>query len=287
MRQRHPPATEYERRGYLVLHDLLDGELLSAVRRETTAICSGDRGAIDGAATTMCTGDDALCEVLCVHFPHKISPIIRDLATLPPVVDALTSVIGPNVKMMQSMLFVKAPGKRGQAWHQDESHIPTRDGSLTAVWIALDDATVDNGCLWALPGSHGAGVLHPVRDHADPRFDPTPEAHGFGAVDGAIPLELPAGDAVVFDGYLLHRSFPNRQTHGLRRAVVNHYMSAESLLPWEPSVGTDNIHNVATADVRDVLLIAGIDPHAAKGTVDVHHPRLRPDEHAECTPATA
>jgi hypothetical protein len=44
-------------------------------------------------------------------------------------VDALTGVIGPNVKMMQSMLFIKAEGKPGQAWHQDEMHIPTRDRS--------------------------------------------------------------------------------------------------------------------------------------------------------------
>ncbi|HEV8556570.1 MAG TPA: phytanoyl-CoA dioxygenase family protein [Actinophytocola sp.] len=43
--------------------------------------------------------------------------------------------------MMQSMLFIKSAGKPGQAWHQDEAHIPTRDRSLTAVWIALDDAT--------------------------------------------------------------------------------------------------------------------------------------------------
>ena len=52
------------------------------------------------------------------------------------------------------MLFIKSEGKPGQAWHQDEFFIPTRDRSLTAVWIALDDATVENGCLWVLPGSH-------------------------------------------------------------------------------------------------------------------------------------
>ena len=65
-------------------------------------------------------------------------------------------MIGPNVKAMQSMLFIKAEGKPGQAWHQDEYYIPTRDRSLTAAWIALDDATVENGCLWVLPGSHRA-----------------------------------------------------------------------------------------------------------------------------------
>jgi phytanoyl-CoA hydroxylase len=59
----------------------------------------------------------------------------------PAIVDVLTAVIGPNVKCMQSMLFIKAAGKPGQAWHQDEYFIPTRDRSLTGGWIALDDAT--------------------------------------------------------------------------------------------------------------------------------------------------
>lgn len=58
------------------------------------------------------------------------------------------------------MLFVKAPGKPGQSWHQDEFFIPTRDMSLTGVWIAIDDAYIDNGCLWVVPGSHKPALLH-------------------------------------------------------------------------------------------------------------------------------
>ena len=57
-----------------------------------------------------------------------------------------------EIKSMQSMLFIKPAGKPGQAWHQDEYYIPTRDASLTGVWIALDDATIENGCLWVRPG---------------------------------------------------------------------------------------------------------------------------------------
>jgi phytanoyl-CoA hydroxylase len=147
--------------------------------------------------------------------------------------------------MMQSMLFIKSEGKPGQAW-QDETHIPTRDRSLTAVWIALDNATVENGCLWVIPGSHRAGVLYPDRAQHDPRFDCTREAYGFRYRErDAIPVELSAGAALVFDGYLLHRSLPNTGRHGLRRALVNHYMSARNpscpgSLPvtvsrWEPS----------------------------------------------------
>lgn len=251
-------AHMYQRDGYLIIPDLLDAETLSLARKESAALCPGER-------------------YLCLHFPHKISPLMRQLALLPRAVTALTEVIGPNVKMMQSMLFIKSSGQPGQAWHQDEAHIPTRDRSLTAVWIALDDATVDNGCLWVIPGSHRRGILYPERTQEDPRFDCTREAHGFSD-DAAVPVELPAGAAVIFNGYLLHRSLPNT-TGGLRRALVNHYMSAESLLPWFPP-GPDE--PMAGCDHRDIVLVAGEDPYAYKGIADLMRPHVRPDRAGGC-----
>ena len=271
------PTTDYQRLGYQILPAVIDPDLLLAVGAEVTAICRGLRGDLPGVTAAGCDEDDDVVQrrYLCIHFPHKLSPLVRDLARHPAVVDVLTAVIGPNVKMMQSMLFIKAPGKPGQAWHQDESHIPTRDRSLTALWIALDDASVENGCLWVVPGSHRAGVLHPVRHQADPRFDGTPEAYGFEpAGEGAVPVELPAGSAVVFDGHLLHRSFPNDHPFRLRRSLVYHYMSAESLLPWLPPGPGETM---ATSDCRDIVVVAGTDPHGARGTADVMQPRLRVD----------
>jgi phytanoyl-CoA hydroxylase len=263
-------------RGYLIVRDVLHPGLLDAVRAEATAICRGDRGPIDGVAPAGAGEDDAavLRRYLCIHFPHKLSPLLRDVARLPRLVGVLTGVIGPNVKLVQSMLFIKAENMPGQAWHQDESHIPTRDRSLTGVWMALDDATVDNGCLWVIPGSHRRGVLYPVADTHDARFDGTKHAFYFPHRDDeAVPVEVPAGAAVVFDGHLLHRSLRNTgRRPGLRRALVTHYMSAESLLPWFPPAGDDTM---ATVDHRDVLLVAGEDPYAFKGTTDVMHPHLR------------
>jgi ectoine hydroxylase-related dioxygenase (phytanoyl-CoA dioxygenase family) len=217
---------------------------------------------------------------LCIHFPHKVSSLAADIARLPAAVQTLAGIIGPNVKMMQSMLFIKSEGKPGQAWHQDETHIPTRDRSLTAIWIALDDATTENGCLWVIPGSHRAGVLYPDREQDDARFDCTREAYGFRyREEEAVPVELAAGSALVFDGYLLHRSLPNTGRHGTRRALVNHYMSAESLLPWFwPSDGEP----MGTMDHRDIVLVAGEDPYAFKGTPDLMHPHIRPDGEGGC-----
>ncbi len=272
----------YRRDGYAVLPGALSAEEIGELHRETVAIFRGERGEVAGLEPGVADGSDAsvLAHYLCVHFPHKISALYRETLAHPRVVEVLTEIIGPNVKSMQSMSFVKASGKPGQAWHQDEYFIPTRDRSLTAAWIALDDATQDNGCLWAIPGSHRQGVIWPQRQHEDPRFDCAGEAFSFPySDDDAVPVEVEAGSVVFFNGYLLHRSLPNRAASGYRRAVANHYMSAESLLPWlwpEKSTGM-GIH-----DFRDIVMVAGSDPYAYKGIEDRSRPQIRPTGEGGC-----
>jgi ectoine hydroxylase-related dioxygenase (phytanoyl-CoA dioxygenase family) len=205
---------------------------------------------------------------LCIHHVHKISDRFRDLAADPRITGLLATFIGPDIKCLQSQLFVKPPGFPGNPWHQDEGPIPTRDRSLVAVWIALDDATADNGCLRVVPGSHRDGLLYPTREHHRPDdYDFTVESFGFDR-ERAETVELPAGSAVFFHGYLIHGSERNH-SGGFRRALTFHYMNAYSPLPW--TSGRD--------DYRDVLMVMGRDPYEWKGYEDrsVPHLRLWPD----------
>jgi ectoine hydroxylase-related dioxygenase (phytanoyl-CoA dioxygenase family) len=175
------------------------------------------------------------------------------------------------------MLFIKSAGKPGQAWHQDEDFIPTRDRSLIGGWISLDEATTENGCLWIIPGSHKPGILWQMRMLDDPDFDCAPESFDYPySDDDAIPVEVGPGSIVFFNGYLLHRSLPNRAKSGYRRALVNHYMSAESLLAWSYDL------NLAQADYRDVVLVAGTDPYAWKGLEHRVDAQLRFDRDGGC-----
>ncbi len=287
-------ALHVETHGFALLADALAPDEVDAVNADAVRLCRGDFGALaygdplDGgraedpvpASAEPLDDDELLRRHLCVHYPHKVSAAARAAMSAPRAVEALVRVIGPNVKAMQSMLFIKSEGKPGQAWHQDEFFIPTRDRSLTAVWVALDDATVENGCLWVLPGSHRRGVLYPARDQDDPAFDCTTEAYAFPYTDDqAVPVEVPRGTAVIFNGYLLHRSLQNSGRHGYRRALVNHYMSAESLLPWRRPADDEW---PAIADFRDVVLVAGEDPYAFKGTVEISVPYVRADKAGGC-----
>ncbi len=272
----------YHKNGYLIVPNALSPEEVESLRHETTAICRGDRGEVNNLpeVTPEDTDDTVNQRVLCIHMIHKISPIMYDALSHPVMAETLTRIIGPNVKCMQSMLFIKASGKPGQAWHPDEIYIPTRDRSLTGGWIALDDATTENGCLYVIPGSHKRGILWPQRVQHDSRFDCAHETFRFPYTDDdAIPVEVKAGSIVFFNGYLLHRSLPNRAQSGFRRVLVNHYMSAESLLPWHlPKEG----ERMATADVREIVMIAGEDPYAYKGTTQNGKPGVRSTGEGGC-----
>jgi len=247
---------------------------LEAINREAARICRNADGKIQGVepAPSSLSDNEIMQEILCIHFPHKLSALMHSALSHPAIVQALTTTIGSNVKAMQSMLFFKAAEKPGQAWHQDEDYIPTRDRSLLGAWIALDNATIENGCLWIIPGSHKPGILWKQEWHGDRSFDCSLEAQGFPyTVADEIPVEVKKGSVVFFNGYTLHRSLPNRAKSGYRRALVNHYMSAESFLPWRYTENT----SMAMQDYRDIVMVAGEDPYAWKGIEDIAKAHVR------------
>jgi phytanoyl-CoA hydroxylase len=272
-------AADYLRDGYAICPGLVDAATLQALREETVAIACGRRGAVAGVTPRSHDDEAALKDVLAIHFPHKLSPLMHAMLRHPPIVEVLCQLIGPDVKCMQSMLFVKNAGKPGQAWHQDETFIPTPDASLTGVWIALDDASIDNGCLWVQPGSHRARHLWPSRPCSDPRFDGAPESYGWHSAewpaDGGVAAEVAAGSVVFFNGYTLHRSLHNQRRSGFRRALVNHVMSARSELPW--AFGGSRF---APHDYRDIVMVSGTDAFAERGVEDLARAYLRPESTA-------
>jgi phytanoyl-CoA hydroxylase len=136
-------------------------------------------------------------------------------------------------QVWQSQVIFKQPHIGGEVgWHQDASFFVTTPQTVTTFWFALEDATLDNGCLWVLPGGHrGAqGVLREqyVCDHASgtlrmQALDATP----WPTTAEAVPLPVAAGTLIVFHGLLPHYSAPNRSAKS-RLAYTLHATDASA-----------------------------------------------------------
>jgi phytanoyl-CoA hydroxylase len=131
-------------------------------------------------------------------------------------------------QVWQSMYIFKQPGIGGEVgWHQDATFFHTDPITVTTFWFALEDATLDNGCLWVEPGGHDGPLRELFVRDGDKvekrRLDDTP----WPGNDRAIPLPVDAGTLVCFHGLLPHYSAPNRSAKS-RHAYSLHVTDGRS-----------------------------------------------------------
>jgi phytanoyl-CoA hydroxylase len=162
------------------------------------------------------------------HALHELDPEFRAFSHGPEWAELAADLGLAAPQLWQSMFIFKQPGIGGEVrWHQDASFLHSEPISVTGFWIALEDASVDNGCLWVAPGGH-LGPLRQrfVREGDAVRLmmlDHTP----WPAIHEAVPLEVPAGTLVCFHGLLPHYSAPNRSPQS-RHAYTLHAIDGRS-----------------------------------------------------------
>jgi phytanoyl-CoA hydroxylase len=162
------------------------------------------------------------------HALHDHLPAIGALARLPALRQALQALGQKRPQVWQSMAIFKQPGIGDSVrWHQDATYLYTEPASVIGTWIALEDATRDNGCLLVDP--HGPG---PLRERYEVDWSsrtgelttlcdvPWPEDRD------ALALEVPAGSVVFFSDHLPHASAANRSDRS-RLAVTLHTADAD------------------------------------------------------------
>lgn len=156
---------------------------------------------------------------------HRVDELSLRYLKLPVVGDVLADLMGYEPAGIQSMFFFKAPGTPGQAYHQDTNYIPSDPETLTACWIAFDDADEENGTMWVVPGSNNGPLLkrRPVSD-TNEHEDWTDELVGVD-YSREVPLIVRAGGAVFFHGRLMHHSRKNRTIDRFRRVYACHYVA--------------------------------------------------------------
>ncbi|XP_044488051.1 phytanoyl-CoA dioxygenase [Mangifera indica] len=159
------------------------------------------------------------------HALHEIDPVFKNLSCSEKVSDLLRSLGYKRPVIIQSMYIFKQPGIGGEVVpHQDNSFLYTEPTTCTGLWLALEDATITNGCLWAIPGSHKNGLVRRfLRGEEGVYFDrPSPS---YDQKD-FVPVEVKAGSLVVIHGDLIHQSFENQSSKS-RHAYSLHVVDTD------------------------------------------------------------
>jgi len=155
----------------------------------------------------------------------------------------MTDLLGPDVDCFQSQFILKNPGVIGQPWHQDSFYFYFDRQPQTAAWVALSRATVTNGCLWALPGSHKEPIHRHVADRrpaANKGYLEIVDAD-FGA---RVAVTMEKGDVLFFHSFLMHMSTDN-EADERRAAMVYHYGRAGTRIkPDLPAAQAAALNNV-------------------------------------------
>lgn len=157
---------------------------------------------------------------------HRWDQTSLDFLTHPRIRQTLLALLGRDPYAVQTMLYFKPPGARGQAVHQDNFYLRAHPSTCVAAWCALDVCDTDNGCLMIVPGSHEWPLLCTVDADTSQSFTnvtvPLPEG------TEATPILMQPGDVLFFNGQVVHGSFPNTTTDRFRRALIGHYIQGDA-----------------------------------------------------------
>lgn len=232
---------QYRRDGYYVACGLFSPEEVARYRAHFMALREGQEHPGDFAGVpvqrilgdSLRTGDHLFEDKLdpLKQYPRMIHMHRWDNASLNWMLDNrinehLTSLLGVEPYAVQTMLYFKPPGARGQALHQDQYYLKVKPGTCMAAWLALDDCDEANGCIQVVPGSQHWDVLCTVPADTTQSFtDVTvPLPKGIQPV----PIMMKAGDVLFFNGSLVHGSFANTTTDRFRRALIGHYIVGDA-----------------------------------------------------------
>lgn len=171
------------------------------------------------------------------HAQHDLDDEFERFAYQPRLAELADDIGLVDAKALQSMYIFKQPLIGGEVGcHQDATFLYTDPMTVTGFWVAIEDATLDNGCLWAAPGGH-LGPLRQVfkRNATDDGtvfepLDATPLPDPPPAGDTLVPLEVPAGTLVVLHGLLPHWSAVNTSPTS-RHAYSLHCISGAADYP--------------------------------------------------------
>jgi ectoine hydroxylase-related dioxygenase (phytanoyl-CoA dioxygenase family) len=241
----------YRRDGFVAIEDFLDGDEIRELREAVDrAVKSLGRERVVGnpeLAETEETRDPVVLQRVNLW---KADVTVRRYVLDPQLGRMLCGLAAiPAIRIWHDQIFYKPPWGDATAFHLDLPNWSFSDPRAIQVWIALDDATVRNGCLHYLPGSHlitYADSTSRLRGELGAIFELYPE---LASVE-AVPVEIPAGGAIVHSALVVHAAGANL-TPRWRRAMTGQYMPDGAKFNGRPSILTRS--QLASLEIGDVL----------------------------------
>jgi len=185
----------YREHGYACGGRLLDDDALAQLRTEIDRLIAG-----------LAPG----CRPENMASIHYDNPYFEELLLSAPLVDVAEQLLGPDVALFTSYAIAKRSGDGlAVAWHQDAAFFPIDPMATFTLWLAVDDADPENGCMQVIPDSHRERRVWP---HKVDRASSTVLPLSLDRLDLQCPVDVPvkAGCFSVHDPFILHGSNPNR-----------------------------------------------------------------------------
>lgn len=164
------------------------------------------------------------------HAMHDLNPEMKSFCRLPVFGKVMRDIGYQDPLLWQTMYIFKQPHIGGEVrWHQDGSYLISEPATVTGIWVAIEDANKDNGCLWVQPGGHRSPLreIYQVdwtkRDGTLTELDQSP----WPGESEAIAVEVPAGSVVIFHDHMPHYSSQNRSEFS-RHAFTMHVAEKSS-----------------------------------------------------------
>ena len=165
------------------------------------------------------------------HALHDLDPVFDSFSRSPQMKKLVNDLSMNSYAIIQSMLIFKHARIGGIVdVHQDSTFLYTEPDSCIGFWFALEDATLENGCLWAKPGGHNTSLRKRFKRKNQSETEFIILNQEPYSMDGMIPLEVKKGSCIVLHGLLPHYSLPNTSGHS-RQAYSIHMINQEAYYP--------------------------------------------------------
>lgn len=246
---------QFDEVGYVVLPDLIDQATLASVRDDLDTF----EAEVDTFLQTREDGRFSIAETgaltVALHAVTR-SEAAKALSTHPSILGLCADLVGPDVRLYwDQAVYKKTEKPRRVPWHQDNGYTYVEPQAYLTVWVALTDATLDNGCPWIAPGKHRLGTL--AHHYVDPLGW---ECLTEGQADDAVAAPVPAGGAVVFSSLTPHLTGPNT-TADVRKAYILQYCPSDAeILQGDPAAGPATTRVPCTAPNRQFEVLRGGQP---------------------------